>query len=82
MKSLLNYYEKKTTHYESDLYEGRPDSEQFTYLIQVRLHFESEACLHFQSGHCRNVLLHNVSVRRYQNVNGSVSEPVRFWFRT
>jgi len=69
---------KKTTPYESDLYVGRPDSEQFTYLIQDRLHFESEACLHFESGHCRNVLLHNVSARLYQNVNGSVSEPGRF----
>ena len=52
-----------------------------TCLIQVRLHFESEACLHFESGHCRNVLLH-VSARLYQNVNGSVPEPVRFWFKT
>ena len=28
IKSLLNLLWKKTTHYESDLYEGRPDSEQ------------------------------------------------------
>ena len=74
IKLLLNLLGKKTTHYESDLYKGWPDSEQFTYLIQVRLRLESEACLHFESGHCRNVLLHNVSARVC--VNGSVSEPV------